>query len=234
MGRADHGRRPGRISPWCASRGAGSRRTGQLGFVIGTAALIATAMPAGAQNQQLAAAATVVREKPAAEYRISAGDELDISVWGEERMQRTVRVLPDGTFAFPLAGTIPALGQTVNEVSAVIRGRIASNYRTEPPDVTVGVRTAAVKSFYVVGKVRTPGTFSSGEAVNIVQALSMAGGLAEFADVKNAVILRQTAGGQVVEPVELSRVLKGGRKLDAGALGKALPVLRSGDVLVIP
>ncbi|MET0179150.1 MAG: SLBB domain-containing protein, partial [Novosphingobium sp.] len=87
---------------------------------------------------------------------------------------------------------------------------------------------------YVVGKVRTPGTYTSGKALNILQALSMAGGLAEFADVKHAVILRQTPAGQVVEPVHLARLLKGARKLDAGALGKPLPTLSSGDVLVVP
>lgn len=149
-------------------------------------------------------------------------------------MQRTVRVLSDGTFAFPLAGTITARGQTVAQVSATIRDRIANFYRAEIPDVTVGVRNAAAISFFVVGKVRTPGTYSAGREVNIVQALSMAGGLAEFADVKHAVILRQTPTGQVVEPVALAKVLKGRRQLGAGALVTALPTLRSGDVLVIP
>jgi polysaccharide export outer membrane protein len=89
--------------------------------------------------------------------------------------------------------------------------------------------------FYVVGKVRTPGSYTSPDAVNIVQALSMAGGAAEFADIKNAVILRQAAdGSQVVEPVKLTTVLKGRRALRAGALANALPTLGSGDVLVIP
>ena len=89
--------------------------------------------------------------------------------------------------------------------------------------------------FYVVGKVRTPGSFTSAEAVNILQALSMAGGTAEFADIKNAVILRQADNGsQIVEPVQLTTVLKGRRALSAGALPAALPTLSSGDVLVIP
>lgn len=169
-----------------------------------------------------------------AEYRIAAGDELDVSVWGEERMQRTVRVLSDGTFAFPLAGTISAVGYTVKDVSMIIRNRIAGNYRTEVPDVTVGLRAAAGTTFYVVGKVRAPGTFATGRAVNVVQALSMAGGVAEFADVKHAVILRQTASGQVVEPVKLTKILTGRRRLEAGVLTEALPILRTGDVLVIP
>jgi polysaccharide export outer membrane protein len=70
--------------------------------------------------------------------------------------------------------------------------------------------------------------------MNVLQAVSIAGGTTDFADVKNAVILRQTPAGQVVEPVKLSTLLKGGRALDAGALTTPLPILLSGDVLVIP
>lgn len=168
-------------------------------------------------------------------YHVRSGDQLDIFVWGEERMQRSVRVQPDGTFAFPLAGTVKAEGRTVSDISTEIRERIAVNYRTGPPDVTVSVGDASEMRFYVVGKVRTPGSFTSAEEVNVLQALSMAGGTAEFADIKNAVILRQADNGsQVVEPVKLTTVLKGRRALSAGALPAALPTLNSGDVLVIP
>lgn len=219
------------------SRG-GSRYGGWRALVVALATLVTG--PVNAQVQLAPApvvSATVAASSAATvpdEYRIAAGDELDVSVWGDERMQRTVRVLSDGTFAFPLAGSVPAAGQTVKEVSSFIRQRIAGNYRTEVPDVTVGVRTASSTSFFVVGKVRTPGTYASGRAVNVLQALSMAGGLADFADVKHAVILRQTAGGQVVEPVRLANVLKGRKRLDAGVLSVSLPVLRNGDVLVVP
>jgi polysaccharide export outer membrane protein len=204
----------------------------QLGRLLAGALILLAPGVAAAQTATLAPPG--VGGGASAEYRITAGDELDVSVWGDERMQRTVRVLSDGTFAFPLAGTVEAVGRTVAEVSTAIRGRIAGNYRTQVPDVTVGLRSAAGMSFYVVGKVRTPGTYASARAVNVVQALSMAGGLAEFADVKHAVILRQTPTGQVVEPVKLAAVLKGRRRLGAGALAEALPILRAGDVLVIP
>lgn len=223
-------------------------RTGYLRHTITASMLIALVQgaaaaqtvnavqpPPGAALAPAAGGSALATPAPAAgEYRIGPGDELDVSVWGDERMQRTVRVLTDGTFAFPLAGTIVADGQTVQQVSYAIREKIAGYFRAEIPDVTVGVRSAATMTFYVVGKVRTPGTYAGSRSVNIVQALSMAGGLAEFADVKHAVILRQTATGQVVEPVKLARVLKGQRRLGPGKLDQALPVLRSGDVLVIP
>jgi len=189
------------------------------------------ASPAWAKDGDITAQAASTAQS---DYRINAGDELDISVWGEERMQRSVLVLPDGTISFPLAGTVNAASRTVGDISREIRHRIAPNYRSAPPDVTVAVRDATGMRFYVVGKVRSPGSFSTGRPVDSLQALSMAGGLADFADVKNAVILRQTADGQVVEPVRFASVLKGQRRLRQGALTDPLPVLRSGDVLVIP
>jgi len=168
------------------------------------------------------------------EYHVNPGDDLDVLVWGEDRLQRMVRVLPDGTFTFPLAGQIQAAHHTVREISAQISANIAPNYRQAPPDVTVAVHEPSGMRFYVMGKVRTPGGFSSGRAVNVVQALSMAGGLADFADVKHAIILRQTAQGQVIERLRLAEVLKGARGVDQGELPAPLPILGVGDVLVVP
>jgi polysaccharide export outer membrane protein len=168
------------------------------------------------------------------EYRVNAGDDLEVFVWGEDRMQRPVRVLPDGTFAFPLAGIVPAEGHTSREIAELIRDRIKDKYRSAVPDVTVAVRDPAGMRFYVVGKVRAPGSFPIGRSVNVVQALSLAGGTAEFADVGNAVILRQTASGQTVDRINLADILKGGKSLKSGPQDSPLPLLRTGDVLVIP
>lgn len=204
-------------------------------FVATAIAVILTASTPAAAQPMLDTAPRAASPVPAvSQYRVNVGDELDVFVWGEERMQRSVRVQPDGTFVFPLAGTIKAANRSVTDIAAEIRERIAVNYRSTSPDVTVSVRDAVGTRFYVVGKVRTPGSYTSSSAINILQALSMAGGAAEFADLKNAVILRQTPGGQVVEPVQLTRVLKGRRALQAGTLTNSLPMLLSGDVLVVP
>lgn len=179
-------------------------------------------------------AAKVAPVPPVEAYHVNPGDELDVSVWGEDRMQKTVRVLPDGTFAFPLAGTVTAAGNTPHDIGETIKERIAYNFRSTVPEVTVIVRDPAGMRFYVVGKVRAPGTFPISRTINALQALSMAGGAADFADVSHAVVLRQTAAGQTVQDVDLSRVLKGGHALDPGLQKTALPTLGAGDVLVIP
>lgn len=204
-------------------------------IMFGSLVLIAPIGPVDAQTTVPPATAAATSPTVTPQYRVNIGDELDVFVWGEERMQRAVRVQPDGTFAFPLAGTVKAEGRNVSDISNEIRERISTNYRSAPPDVTVSVRAATEMRFYVVGKVREAGSYTSGTKVNVLQALSMAGGAAEFADLRNAVILRQRPdGSQVVEPIELTMILKGRRALSAGALERALPTLGSGDVLVIP
>lgn len=213
---------------------SGSHRSAFARMGFGAIACAGLAFQPPAAAQQEAAASVAADTTSRSHYQVNAGDELDVFVWGEERMQRVVRVQPDGTFSFPLAGTVQATGRNVSDIAAEIRERISVNYRSSVPDVTVSVREATGMRFYVVGKVRTPGSFTSGNPVNILQALSVAGGTAEFADIKNAVILRQTPNGQVVEPVQLSTILKGGRAMNAGVLSKPLPMLLSGDVLVIP
>lgn len=209
--------------------GSSSIRKGPLTIALGLMAGL-TPAPLWAQSHD----AVFRAGAPGSEYRINIGDELEVLVWGEERMQRSVRVQPDGSFAFPLAGTIIAAGLTTQDVSAEIQRQLSDKYKNGPPDVTVTVREAAGMRFFVVGKVREPGSFAASGAVDVLQALSLAGGLAEFADVKGAVILRRTPEGQFIERVQLAQVLKGSRRLDPGALEKPLPVLRSGDVLVIP
>lgn len=199
-------------------------RAGAVVLMLGVGSTLQASAQVGADARSVANA----------EYRINAGDELDIFVWGEERMQRAVRVLPDGTFAFPLAGTITASNRTAREISVDLRERIAKNYRNAPPDVTVSVRDTSGMRFYVLGRVKTPGSYTSVRQINVLQALSVAGGLAEFANIKKAVILRQTPNGQVVEHLHISGILKGGPGLDSEDLANALPVLKSGDVLVIP
>ena len=76
---------------------------------------------------------------PVSEYRINAGDELEIYVWGEERLQRTVKVLPDGTIAFPLAGQLTARGLLPQELQQLISDRLKAQYRGDVPQVTVSV-----------------------------------------------------------------------------------------------
>ena len=77
--------------------------------------------------------------RPVSEYRINAGDELEVYVWGEERLQRAVKVLPDGTIAFPLVGQVVAQGLLPQDLERAISARLEGQYRGQVPQVTVSV-----------------------------------------------------------------------------------------------
>jgi polysaccharide export outer membrane protein len=169
----------------------------------------------------------------AATYRINAGDQLEIYVWGDERLQRALTVLPDGTFAFPLVGTVHAAGRTPPDIEGEISKRLASQYKGEAPQVTVSVKVPSGNQVSVIGKVRTPGTFSSSRKIDVLEALTLAGGPTEFADLGNVVILRQQDGKTISLHTNLSSILKG--KPSARALSPAgIPELRAGDTVIVP
>jgi polysaccharide export outer membrane protein len=182
-------------------------------------------------------AATVAQAQPAgpatvsSPYRINAGDELEILVWGDERLQRTVLVLPDGTFAFPLVGQVNAAGHLPSEIERVITVGLQPQYKGPVPQVTVSVKRASGYQFSVVGKVHNPGTFTPGRYVNALEALAIAGGPAEFANTSGAKIIRKAGNQLFVLPVRLQDALRG----DMSRLGpNEIPRIESGDTLVVP
>lgn len=182
--------------------------------------------------------AAQVRQQPQAgqtnagpAYRINPGDDIEVMVWGDERLQRTVRVLPDGTFAFPLVGQVSAAGQLPSDLERIISAALQPQYRGQVPQVTVSVKNPGGYQFSVVGKVRSPGTYTPGRYVNALEAISIAGGPTEFASVGNVSILRKSGTQIQTIRVRLSNVLKG----DVSGLGSSdIPFIQSGDTLVVP
>ena len=164
-------------------------------------------------------------------YRINPGDEIEVMVWGEDRLQRTVRVLPDGSFAFPLVGQVMASGQLPSDLERYITAALRPQYRGVVPQVTVSVKNPSGYQFSVVGKVRSPGTFTPGRYVNALEAISIAGGPTEFAQVGDISILRKN--GQKMETLHprLGAALKGNLPRFPQ---NDIPSIQSGDTLVVP
>ncbi len=158
-------------------------------------------------------------------YRIGPEDVLEISVWREDALKKEALVRPDGGISYPLIGDVQAAGRTVHE----IRGEIAKRLEKFIPDPVVSVAILKVGSqrIYVLGKVAKPGDFPIGRYVDVLQALSMAGGLTQFADGNEIRIMRREGDRQVMLPFEYSRVVRGD-KLDQNIK------LRAGDVVVVP
>lgn len=158
-------------------------------------------------------------------YRIGAEDLLFISVWKEEELQREVTVRPDGGISFPLAGNLQVAGKTVPEVEAEITRRIR-RYIPEAV-VTVSVKTISGYSVFVIGKVENPGQFTLGRYVDVIQALTLAGGVTPFANEDNISILRRSDAKEIVFKFDYSDVKKG-KNLQQNI------TLQSGDVVVVP
>lgn len=164
-------------------------------------------------------------------YRINPGDELEIYVWGEERLQRTVRVLPDGSFSFPLVGRVDAVGKLPADIEGAVSRGLKSQYREQVPQVTVSVKAPVGLQFSVAGKVRAPGAFTPGRYVNLLEALVMAGGPAEFADLGNVTVLRKENGRLTAIRVRMTDIMKGNPSERDLA---ALPTIASGDSVIVP
>jgi polysaccharide export outer membrane protein len=193
-------------------------------FAIMAAASVALGAP-------IAAAQTNVPAASGPAYYINPGDELQVSVWGEERLQRSVAVLPDGTFAFPLVGQIIAANRLPSEIETAIQEGLRPQYRGDPPRVTVSVTSAKGYAFSVIGKVRSPGTFTPGRYVNALEALSLAGGPSEFAQVRGIRIIRKQGSQLRAVRVQLGDTLSGNSERMSDT---EIPAIQSGDTVVVP
>lgn len=163
--------------------------------------------------------------QPIDEYRIGPEDVLDISVWREPDLQREVLVRPDGGIAFPLAGDLIVADRTPQQVQVELTQRL-QRYIPQAV-VTVAVKQIAGYRIYVIGKVNQPGPFTVGHYVDVMQALTLAGGLTPYAQEDAIRVIRRDAGRDRVYPFRYSAV-KSGERLQQNIL------LRSGDVVVVP
>jgi polysaccharide export outer membrane protein len=158
-------------------------------------------------------------------YGIQPGDILEVSVWKEKDLQRDVLVRPDGGFSFPLIGDVQATGKTVEQ----LRKELATRLQRFIPDpvVTVATKLAAGNKIYVIGRVHKPGEYIASRYVNVMQALSMAGGMTPFAAANGIVILRRVNGAETAIRFKYNQVRKG-KNLTQNI------ILQSGDVVVVP
>ena len=188
--------------------------------------------PASAVAQQSQLPATQVQQTSG--YRINPGDQLEIYVWGEERLQRAVKVLPDGTIAFPLVGQLNAQGLLPQQLEASITSKLQSQYRGQVPQVTVSVVNPGGMQFSVMGRVKAPGTFTPGRYVNVLEALSMAGGPSEFANLDNVLLIRKEGGRLRTFRLHIGSVFKGGANAEDSEALSSIGRIEPGDTLIVP
>lgn len=197
------------------------------------ALLLTLALAAAAAGAPDQAAPSQPAQQVLRPYTINPGDDIEVYVWGEERLQRTIRILPDGTFSFPLVGKVNALGQLPTQIEDTITKGLASQYRGQVPQVTVSVRSPSGFQFTVAGKVKSPGTFTPGRYVNLLEAISYAGGPDEFASLDGVTIIRKSGNNLVTVRAKIAAAYKGGsaaKEISASAI----PQVESGDTVIVP
>ncbi len=126
---------------------------------------------------------------PIADYRIGPEDVLEVMVWKNADLSKTVTVRPDGMITLPLIGELRAGGLTAADVRAEIKTRL-ERYK-ESPEVSVSITDVRSYSLYMMGEVRTPGRYQVKTSMSLLQALALAGGLTEFADANGIVVVRR-------------------------------------------
>ncbi len=171
------------------------------------------------------AEALLVNKVAQENYQLGPADEIEISVWKEPDMTKQLAVRPDGKITYPLVGEVQASGLTVGQLQKEISKRL-SKLVTDANVTVILLKTQHYK-IYVTGKVTKPGDFLVGGPTNVMQAISMAGGLTPYASPKSIVVLRSTEGKDNIYPFDYQGVSRG-QSLEQNR------ILLPGDVVVVP
>src|SRR3990172_6189560 len=109
-----------------------------------------------------------------AAYILGPGDTIDIVVYGEADLSRTVTIKPDGAVSLPLLGEVKAAGKTTTQF-AVDLGKLYAKYLKQP-SISVTVREFRIDRIYILGQVSRPGEYQLRPGIGIMELLAHAGG----------------------------------------------------------
>jgi polysaccharide export outer membrane protein len=199
----------------------------KLKFVMAIA-LLMLATQVRAQDKSGAADASSTAPKASTadpNYVIGGQDVLDISVWKEAELTRTVPVRPDGKISLPLLNDVQAAGLTPTQLAAQITESL-KKFVTNP-QVTVIISQINSQRIYLLGEVNRAGAFPLLPNMTILQGLSSAGGFTQFANVKKIYMFRMENGKQVKYPFNYKDVISG-KATDENI------ALKAGDTIVVP
>jgi polysaccharide export outer membrane protein len=157
-------------------------------------------------------------------YVIGASDVLTITVWKEPTLSGSLLVRPDGMVSVPLLGDVQASGMTPLQLADQISTKLKKYI--QDPNVSVVLTQINSKKVYLLGEVAKKGPMEMTPGMTLLEAISSAGGLTDYANTKKMYILRDDAGKHEKIPVHYKEALKGNSELNL--------VLKSGDTIVVP
>jgi len=211
---------------------------------IGYAVVIACAVaaPAGAQQQPVPPATSTEAPAPAvapappaapaasgvelpAGYVVGPEDVLTVVVWREKDLTTDVVVRPDGRITLPLINDVMAQGLTPDQLRDQLKAQF--DKFVQDPSVSVVVKQINSRKVFITGMVGKPGAFPLTSTMTVLQLISMAGGLNEFARAKEIVVMRTENGTPRAMKFNYEDVRKG-RKLSQNI------ELQPGDTVLVP
>src|SRR5437016_6071635 len=159
------------------------------------------------------------------DYRIGPEDVLDIAVWNNASLSRTVPVRPDGKISLPLLNDVQAAGLTPMQLRDVLIKKLAEY--TPTPEVSVIIREVHSFKISVIGEVKRPGRHELKSRATVLDALALAEGLSEFAARGRIVILRPDGNTLKRIPFNYNKVVSTDGELENF-------MLQPGDIIVVP
>lgn len=182
----------------CASGGAGPR-------------VQANSAQSATEEAAIASALSSIQHKEG-DYKISAADLLDITVYGNKDLDRLVRVSQNGTISFPLIGAVTVGGLSVIDAERALSDRL-KDYLIAP-QVTIFIKEYGNKKVFVFGQVTKPGSYElpTEAKLTVLEAVSMAGGFTPIAAADRTRVIRNVNGKSATFTVEVSAITKHGEK----------------------
>ena len=157
-------------------------------------------------------------------YVIGPSDTLTVTVWKEPTLSGSLLVRPDGMISLPLLGDVQATGMTPLQLADQIATKLKKY--VQDPNVSVVISQIHSKVIYLLGEVGKKGPIEMTSGMTLLEAISSAGGLTDYANTKKIYILRDVSGTHQKIPVHYKAALKGNSTLNL--------VLKPGDTIVVP
>lgn len=150
------------------------------------------------------------KDSPPGRAELLPNDLIEIKVFQEDDLQSTLRISKDGNISFPLIGTVKVAYKTPQEAAATIRQALAKDQLVNP-QVSVTVKEYAKRRFTVLGEVQKPGTYDmpDRDAVNLLEAIGMAGGYTRIAAPNRVTLKRVEDGKEVILRIDAKGMAKG-------------------------
>ncbi len=159
------------------------------------------------------------------DYLLGPEDVLDVLVWKNADLSRTVLIRPDGKVSLPLIGDVQAAGLTPSGLRDSIKSRLRE-YK-ETPEVSIIVKEVNSYHVFVMGEVVRPGKLLLRSETTLLQALTLSGGFTQYAALDKIVLLRREGGRETRRQLSYKSIVMG--KSPEGNI-----VLKRGDTIIVP